>query len=235
MLKACSIKEAVLLALSCACLPLSVPAQEVAAEDAPADLPPPATQQVDFVKDLKSLFEERCFDCHGEKKSESGLRADSREFLLTGGDHGPSIVVSNSAGSILVQVLADVHPDIMGMPRKKEDFTPEQIGLVRAWIDQGAVWEGGARKYVANTNHWAFKRPVRPSVPTTDDKHWGSTAIDQFERPMIGDRKSTRLNSSHVESSYAVFCLKKTKFSASPFLKKIARRPNPPAAAVPGV
>src|SRR5256885_11041362 len=28
-----------------------------------------------------------------------------------------------------------------------------------------------------------------------------------------GDRKSTRLNSSHLVISYAVFCLKKTKFS----------------------
>src|SRR5690349_21947133 len=28
---------------------------------------------------------------------------------------------------------------------------------------------------------------------------------------VIGDRKSTRLNSSHVEISYAVFCLKKKK------------------------
>src|SRR5690349_25010948 len=28
-----------------------------------------------------------------------------------------------------------------------------------------------------------------------------------------GDRKSTRLNSSHVEISYAVFCLKKKKYS----------------------
>src|SRR5690349_22572329 len=28
---------------------------------------------------------------------------------------------------------------------------------------------------------------------------------------MPGDRKSTRLNSSHVEISYAVFCLKKKK------------------------
>src|SRR6266511_5590543 len=27
----------------------------------------------------------------------------------------------------------------------------------------------------------------------------------------VGDRKSTRLNSSHVERSYAVFCLKKKK------------------------
>src|SRR5690606_40621205 len=29
----------------------------------------------------------------------------------------------------------------------------------------------------------------------------------------LGDRKSTRLNSSHVKISYAVFCLKKKKFS----------------------
>src|SRR6267378_430209 len=28
---------------------------------------------------------------------------------------------------------------------------------------------------------------------------------------MLRDRKSTRLNSSHVETSYAVFCLKKKK------------------------
>src|SRR6266496_322853 len=32
-------------------------------------------------------------------------------------------------------------------------------------------------------------------------------------RTSSGDRKSTRLNSSHVESSYAVFCLKKTRTS----------------------
>src|SRR5256885_10557793 len=31
-----------------------------------------------------------------------------------------------------------------------------------------------------------------------------------------GDRKSTRLNSSHLVISYAVFCLKKKKYTASP-------------------
>src|SRR3712207_8688617 len=33
------------------------------------------------------------------------------------------------------------------------------------------------------------------------------------ERPGAGDRKSTRLNSSHANISYAVFCLKKKKIS----------------------
>src|SRR5438874_13563417 len=34
---------------------------------------------------------------------------------------------------------------------------------------------------------------------------------DGRRRPRAQDRKSTRLNSSHVEISYAVFCLKKKK------------------------
>src|SRR5256885_12148868 len=35
------------------------------------------------------------------------------------------------------------------------------------------------------------------------------------ERPVLGDRKSTRLNSSHLVISYAVFCLKKKKQTRS--------------------
>src|SRR5438874_7232456 len=38
---------------------------------------------------------------------------------------------------------------------------------------------------------------------------WRSADVDP--RDQHGDRKSTRLNSSHVEISYAVFCLKKKK------------------------
>src|SRR5256885_6772617 len=33
----------------------------------------------------------------------------------------------------------------------------------------------------------------------------------RHERQRVGDRKSTRLNSSHLVISYAVFCLKKKK------------------------
>src|SRR5688572_31030902 len=36
-----------------------------------------------------------------------------------------------------------------------------------------------------------------------------------------GDRKSTRLNSSHSQISYAVFCLKKKKKKTKPFKKYI--------------
>lgn len=147
----------------------------------PTGLPPAASHPVDFIKELEPLFAERCYDCHGEKKQESGMRADSRADLLKGGDNGPSIVVGKSAESILVQVLADTHEDISAMPKKKEKFTPEQIGLVRAWIDQGAKWEGSAAKsYSYNTNHWAFKAPARPAPPAVSNKKWSRTPTDNF-------------------------------------------------------
>src|SRR5436309_12605382 len=47
----------------------------------------------------------------------------------------------------------------------------------------------------------------------------GTTSADDFQTGTIaaafGDRKSTRLNSSHVKISYAVFCLKKKKTNKS--------------------
>src|SRR5437667_3355683 len=56
------------------------------------------------------------------------------------------------------------------------------------------------------------ERPARPrlSWPRTAACWGGATASSPsiFRRP---DRKSTRLNSSHITISYAVFCLKKKK------------------------
>src|SRR3712207_7946141 len=39
----------------------------------------------------------------------------------------------------------------------------------------------------------------------------GYAGLSEMARFYIGDRKSTRLNSSHANISYAVFCLKKKK------------------------
>ncbi len=147
------------------------------AEGAPAS----ATASVDFAKDIQPLFVARCYDCHGEKKQESALRVDSREALLKGGDNGPALIVGKGKESILAQVLAGTHPDIAAMPKKKEKFTPAQISLVQAWIDQGAIWESaGTKKFSYNTNHWAFKTPTRPAVPAATNKKWARTPIDHF-------------------------------------------------------
>ncbi len=109
------------------------------------------------------------------------MRVDHRADLLKGGDNGPSVVTGKSADSVLVQVLAGTHPDLERMPKKKEKLTDEQIGRVRAWIDQGAEWtEDTAAKSTAATNHWAFQVPVRPPVPKTANRKWPRTPIDHF-------------------------------------------------------
>src|SRR6266513_3618723 len=41
--------------------------------------------------------------------------------------------------------------------------------------------------------------------------HWATMPVIGQSGAKNGDRKSTRLNSSHVSISYAVFCLKKKK------------------------
>jgi hypothetical protein len=67
------------------------------------------------------------------------------------------------------------------MPKKGDRLTPEQVGLIRAWIDQGAQWPDSASvKVVDNRNHWAFKAPVRPVPPAVKNRKWVRNPIDNF-------------------------------------------------------
>ena len=103
-------------------------------------LPPAATQTgITFDKDIKPIFEKSCFKCHGPEKKKGDLRVDSLEATLKGGENGPNVVKGNSAKSTLVHSIARLTEDEAMPPEGKgEPLTKEQIGLVRAWIDQGA-------------------------------------------------------------------------------------------------
>ena len=110
------------------------------ADSDPGKLPAPATRQVDFATDIEPIFAKTCYECHGPEKQKAGLRLDQKGAALKGGDSGPILVPGKSAASLLIQAIAGLKEDIARMPKKKEPLTTEQIGLLRAWIDQGAVW-----------------------------------------------------------------------------------------------
>jgi len=103
-------------------------------------LPPAATKTgLTFDKDIKPIFEKSCVECHGEKKQKGKLRLDTLANTLKASENGKSVIPGKSADSSLVKAVARlVEDDAMPPEGKGKPLTAEQIGLIRAWIDQGA-------------------------------------------------------------------------------------------------
>ena len=104
-----------------------------------AKLPSPVEHKVSFAREISPLLEQSCTKCHGKGKAKGGFSIETREKLLTGGDSGVAVVIGKSADSYLVELVSGIDPDNV-MPQKGSRLTPEQVGLVRAWIDQGLPW-----------------------------------------------------------------------------------------------
>ena len=109
-----------------------------------AKLPPPAKKDgLTYEKDIKPIFDKSCIKCHGPIKPKGKLRLDSLVAVLKGGQDGKVVEPGNSADSMLVHNVAHIgdEDDYMPPPDNKDKIPPltkAQIGLIRAWIDQGA-------------------------------------------------------------------------------------------------
>jgi hypothetical protein len=115
------------------------------AGDNAGKLPPAATKQgVTFATDIKPIFDSSCVKCHSGEKPKAKLKLDSLENTLKGSKDGKVVIAGDSAKSPLVLSVAHLGDDKDSwMPplHNKANIgplTPDQIGLVRAWIDQGA-------------------------------------------------------------------------------------------------
>jgi len=158
-----------------ALLPLFLlPLASASAELAPAlaaQLPPPVARTVDFAREIKPLFEAACIKCHAKGKDKGGLSIETREAFFKGGDTGAAAVLGKSAESLIVEAVSGLDPET-AMPKKGTKWTAEQVGLLRAWIDQGAVWPAGitfAKPQPLNLHPRAVPLAARPSVHPVDD------------------------------------------------------------------
>ena len=114
----------------------------------------------------------------------NGLRLDRRSHALAGGHSGPAILPGDSAGSRLIHMVAGFKVKAL-MPPAGDPLDPHQIGVLRAWIDQGADWPASVGEVstpaagASGADHWAF-RPIRaPDVPA------GTHPIDHFIRQRL--------------------------------------------------
>lgn len=153
-----------------------------AAEVDASKLPPPASRSIDFVRDIQPIFSTSCYSCHGPEKQKADLRLDVKAIALQGGMSGSAIRPGQSAESLLIHLVAGLKGEETLMPQKGKPLTLEQIGLLRAWIDQGAKWPDGLdpANYVNKREHWAFKMPARLPPPHVNHKAAVRTAIDHF-------------------------------------------------------
>src|SRR5699024_2210568 len=112
--------------------------------------------------------------------------------------------IIGTLGITPVRQLIDAASDLIDT--EKYAFTMDVISGGQdlnavAFGDPQAAWAAMA-KISAQTHITYVERPFKRIV---------ALVPEMYDDMWTGDRKSTRLNSSHVSISYAVFCLKKKK------------------------
>src|SRR5262245_61378956 len=140
-------------------------------------------ESVDFLRDVKPLLSRHCASCHGAQKQRAGLRLDSGALLLSGGDSGPAVVPGKSAESLLIKAVTGSGERDLRMPPTGPRLTTQQVGLLKAWIDEGAKvppGETAAGPARAQSSHWAFRTPARPALPPVKNTAWVRNPIDHF-------------------------------------------------------
>jgi mono/diheme cytochrome c family protein len=154
-------------------------AATLAAPTFAAELPPAANRPIDFDRDVRPLFVKHCYACHGPEKQKGGLRLDRKADALKGGDDGVAIVAGKSAESALVKLTAGLEVDRV-MPPKGERLTAEQVGILRAWIDQGAKWPDSAE--ADPLDWWSFRPLAKPAMPklSAEDEARVRNPVDRF-------------------------------------------------------
>lgn len=103
---------------------------------------PSLMEKVSFETQIRPIFQENCGNCHLGGKDKGDYKMDSLELLLKGGKSGvPAVIPGKSKDSYLIHLVAALNPSKV-MPNKGRRLTAEEVSVLRAWIDQGAKWEG---------------------------------------------------------------------------------------------
>ncbi len=161
-------------------------------------------EQVDFFeKRVRPVLANNCYGCHSLQAPQplSGLRLDSREALLKGGNRGPAIVPGDPSRSRLIQAVR--HQTLM-MPPNGE-LAETEIADLEQWVEMGAPWPesagatalAAAKKSLSHGGgHWAFQPYTAVLPPDAHDHDWPILSSPEIGFPVqrqiiyvyVGDR-----------------------------------------------
>lgn len=141
-----------------------------------------AAEPVDFVHDIRPIFEQHCYECHAGDVRKSGLRLDIKSEAFRGGElYGAAIIAGRPEESPLWQFIADDSADLV-MPPEAVGPSEQEISKLRRWIEQGATWPDGVDTVTLDDprDHWSFK-PIRTDPPpVTRNVQWPRNDVDRF-------------------------------------------------------
>jgi len=128
----------------------------------------------DFLEDIRPILAGKCFPCHGpdEAKRKGKLRLDTSAGIFSRGSSGSAVVAPGKAGdSLLIEKIESTDEEEIMPPKDSGlELAPAEVSLLRTWVNSGAEWK----------EHWAYRKPERPSLPQVKDAAWIRTPVDAF-------------------------------------------------------
>ena len=164
-----------------------------------------------FEKHVRPTLLDQCIRCHGAKKQQAGLRLDSREAILKGGDSGPTVKPGDPQASLLLKALRYDDVNLEMPPRGK--LPDKTIAAFEKWIQLGAhdprtsdatgSTQTQAPSVQQGRSFWSFQPIGSPTVPETHGP-WAVTEIDHFILSRMQQQKlvaCSRRRSSNADPS----------------------------------
>ena len=132
---------------------------------------------VDFNAEIIPIFKRNCLACHNETKAKAKLILETPEHIRKGGDSGPAVEARNAEVSLLFTTSAHLEDPVMPPPKNKskaKNLTPDELALLKLWIDQGA--KGTANIAAAAPKTWqrvANHQPIY-TITISDDGRYAA-------------------------------------------------------------
>jgi len=133
-----------------------------------------------FEQKIRPVLIAQCVRCHGADKASGGLRLDSREALIKGGQSGTVIVPGDAADSRLLLAIMRADSEVSAMPPDKP-LAASVVSDFESWIREGAVWPASiaTQKAFAAQLHWAYL-PIQDVSPESFHGDWSPHPVDRL-------------------------------------------------------
>jgi hypothetical protein len=139
-----------------------------------------------FEKKIRPVLVESCYSCHSTqaKKTRGGLKLDTRDAVMKGGDTGPALIPGKSQDSLLIKAIRYDDLDLKMPPKGK--LSAEVVRDFEKWIDMGAPDPrtgkevAGKSDWDTKKDFWVYKPPVKKAIPAVKDQAWPSNDIDRI-------------------------------------------------------